>query len=99
MIMNVKYSQIESGILEPILEHPEILISYLTATWITSIRQFLCQHNTTISLTDTLKIQLRGSNDRCIMDAEALTRYTTQQKCDINLVRMYLQIITLSDMS
>ncbi|KAI2511592.1 hypothetical protein MHU86_2846 [Fragilaria crotonensis] len=33
------------------------------------------------------------------MDAEALTRYTTQQKCDINLVRMYLQIITLSDMS
>ncbi|KAI2505070.1 hypothetical protein MHU86_9346 [Fragilaria crotonensis] len=100
MIMNVKYSQIESGILEPILEHPAISISYLTATWITSIRQFLFQHNTTISLTDTLKIQLRGSNDRCIMDAEALTRYTTQQKCDINLVRMYLQqIITLSDMS
>jgi hypothetical protein len=33
------------------------------------------------------------------MDQDALTRYTQLQKYDINLARMYLQIITLSDMS
>ncbi|KAI2511178.1 hypothetical protein MHU86_3143 [Fragilaria crotonensis] len=48
MLLNVKYSQIESGMSEPILEYPGIQISYLTPTWITSIRQFIFQHNLTI---------------------------------------------------
>ena len=99
MTLNAKYSQIESGLAEPILEHPGISLPYLTPTWITSIRQFIFQHNITISLTDTIQIILRGKHDKCIMDKEALSRYTTRQQCDINLVHMYLQIITISDMS
>ncbi|KAI2505798.1 hypothetical protein MHU86_8660 [Fragilaria crotonensis] len=99
MLLNVKYSQIESGMSEPILEYPGIQISYLTPTWITSIRQFIFQHNLTISLTDTFTVLLRGPKDKCLMNRDALTRYSTQQKHDINLVRLYLQIITLSDMS
>jgi hypothetical protein len=38
MILNVKYSQIEAGILELLLEHPGITIPYMTPTWITSVR-------------------------------------------------------------
>ena len=53
MILSAKYSQIESGLSEPPLEHPSIEISYLTLTWILSIHQFLYQHNMKISLTDT----------------------------------------------
>jgi hypothetical protein len=56
MVLNVKYSQIEAGISEPLLEHPAILIPYMTPTWTIPIRQFLCQHNLTVSLTDTIKI-------------------------------------------
>jgi hypothetical protein len=63
LLLNVKYSQIESGMLEPILEHPGIQISYLTPTWITSICQFIFQHNLTISLTDTFTVLLRGPKD------------------------------------
>ena len=33
------------------------------------------------------------------MNSDALSRYATRQQSDINLVCMYLQIITLSDMS
>jgi hypothetical protein len=99
MVLNVKYSQIESGISEPLLEHPGILVPYLTPTWITSIRQYLFQHNLTVSLTDTIKIHIRGKFDKCIMNTAALSRYTTRQQSDINLVRIHLQIITLSDMS
>ncbi|KAI2512440.1 hypothetical protein MHU86_1893 [Fragilaria crotonensis] len=99
MLLNLKYSQIESGIARPLLEYPGLGIPYLTPTWITSVRQFLFQHNLTISLTDTIEILLRGSFDKCIMDNDALSRYTTRQRTDINLVRLYLQIITLSDMS
>ncbi len=91
MILNVKYSQIEAGISEPLLECPgRIRIQYLTSTWITSIRQFLFQHNLKISLTDTVKVRIQGTYDQCIMNMDALTRYTAQQQTDINLVRLYL---------
>jgi hypothetical protein len=59
MMLNVKYSQIESGIKEPLLEYPSILISYLNPTWILSARQFLSQHNMKVTLTDTLDVAIR----------------------------------------
>ena len=99
MIMNAKYSQIESGLAEPLLENPGIYIPYLTPTWLTSIRQFLFIHNMKISLTDSLRVQLRGKNDACIMQQSLLKHYTPQQQMDINLVRLFLQVITLSDVS
>ena len=99
LLINVKYMQLESGILPPLLENPHIRISYLTPTWTTSLRQFLYQHNLQISLSDSLNIKLRGKFDECIMNIDHLTRYTPQQQNDINLVRIYLQVITRSDMS
>jgi hypothetical protein len=99
MLQNVKYSQIESGLSELLLDHPAKHIPYLTLTWITSIRQFMFVHNLRITLTDSLKICLRGKHDQCIMKLEILQRYTVQQQVDINLVRLYLQVVTLSDAS
>ena len=99
MLLHVKYSQIESGLSEALLDHPAKHIPYLTPTWITSIRQFIFVNNLRITLTDSLKICLRGKHDQCIMNLEILQRYTVQQQVDINLVRLYLQIITLSDAS
>jgi hypothetical protein len=99
MILNVKYSQLESGISEPIMENPGMNISFLTPTWITSLRQFLYQHNLTISLTETMTVQFRGRYDQCIMCRSHLKQYSPIQQKDINLVRLHLQVITLADMS
>jgi hypothetical protein len=74
ILTNVQYSQMEAGILQPILDNPDIHIPYLTPTWITSIRQYLHRHNLTITLTDTYKISLKGKNDQVIMNPEHLTR-------------------------
>jgi hypothetical protein len=99
IIMNLKYSQMEAGIAEPLLEHPHIHISYLTPTWTTSLRQYLYLHNMTVTLTDTITINLRGKFDQCIMTPALLQKYTPSQQLDLNLVRLFLQVITLSDMS
>lgn len=99
MILNAKYMQLESGLAEPLLEHPEIHILYLTPTWTASLRQFMYQHNLTITLTDTITVQFRGKFDRCIMNPTALRHYSPRQQSDINLVRLHLQVITLVDMS
>jgi hypothetical protein len=99
IVLNIKYTQRESGLSVPLLENPSIHISYLTPTWITSLRQYLFQHNLQISLTDTLDIKLNGKYDQCIMNSEFLLRYTPIQQLDINLVRLHLQVTTLSDMA
>ena len=99
MLINVQYMQLESGLSQPLLEHPQIRISYLTPTWTTSLRQFLYQHNLQVTLTDQYLIKHRGVHDECIMNVDHLTRYTAQQQQDINLVRLHLQVTTRSDMS
>ena len=99
LLISLKYTQIEAGIQEQLLENPNIYVSYIAPTWLTSLRQFLYTHNITITLTDTLQIVYSGKSDQCIMNIGFLTRYTHQQQRDINLVRLYLQAITLSDLS
>jgi len=99
LLISLKYTQIEAGIPENLLDRPDKHLSYLTPTWITSLRQFLFQHNVTISITDTLYIVYSGPHDKCIMDTDAIKFYTPQQQRDINLVRLHLQAITLSDLS
>jgi hypothetical protein len=99
LIMSLKYSQIEAGVPFNLLEQPNVTIPYMTPTWITSVRQFLFQHNISVNVTDTLRIRYSNQHDCCIMDTEALIRYTPGQQRDINLVRLYIQALTLSDLS
>ena len=100
LLISLKYTQIEAGIPEQLLEKPNIHVSYyITSTWLTLLRQFLYTHNITITLTDTLRIVYSGTSDQCIMNIAFLSQYTNQQQRDINLARLYLQAITLSDIS
>jgi hypothetical protein len=99
LIMSLKYTQLEAGVSFNLLAKPGAHLSYLTPTWLTSVRQFLYQHHISVNITDTLCIRFSNKFDQCIMDTEALSRYTPGQQQDINLVRLYIQALTLSDMS
>jgi hypothetical protein len=52
-----------------------------------------------VNISDNLRIRYSNQYDRCIMDPEAMQRYTPGQQRDINLVRLYIQALTLSDLS
>ncbi|KAI2494260.1 hypothetical protein MHU86_20278 [Fragilaria crotonensis] len=97
--INLQYSQLESGIGEPLLEHPGIHLPYLTPSWIMSLRQYLFCHKMTVKLTDSYEVHLASSADQYIMQPEHLQRYTSRQQQDLNLVRLYLQVTTLAEMS
>lgn len=99
LLLQVQASQLEAGITNPLLKEPTLLIPYLTSNWVLSMRQFMSNHNIRISLTQALDVSLAGLHDKCIMSLEHLKRYSTGQQIDINLVRIYLQVTTLSDMS
>ena len=98
ILLNLQYLQLESGIGECLLEHPNKVIPYLTPSWLLSLREFLSKHNLSVTLTDQPSITTTGPMDQFIMQHEHLTRYTLCQQRDINLVRIYLQVNTLADM-
>lgn len=98
-MLNLQYLQLEAGVGECLLEYPNKSIPYLTPTWLLSVREFLSKHNMSITLTDQPAIKLAGPQDQFIMQTEHLMRYTATQQQDINLVRLYLQVNTLADMT
>ena len=98
ILTNILYSQLEAGIPEPPLGNPNsIHISYLTHTWITSVRQYLSRHNLTVRLTTDGSQSLRAG-DQHIMQAQHLSRFTQIQRRDLNLVRIHLHVYTSSDL-
>jgi hypothetical protein len=99
LLISLKYTQLEAGVPYNLLEKPHISIPYITPTWATSVRQFLYQHNITVNISDSLRIRYSNKFDQCIMDSDAIKRYTPGQQRDINLVRLYIQALTLSDLS
>ncbi|KAI2501729.1 hypothetical protein MHU86_12735 [Fragilaria crotonensis] len=97
--MNLQYSQLEAGIGQPLLEQPSIYVPYLTPTWILSVRRFLSCHNMAITMTDVYIPPLQSNKDEYIMQSKHLERYNESQQRDINLVRVFLQVQTLADLS
>ena len=97
--LNLQYSQLESGVGDSLLERPDLHIPYLTPTWLLSMRQFLFCHNMTITVSGAYSLPLRSDSDQYIMQQCHLSRYTVSQQRDINLVRLYLQVNTLADMT
>ena len=97
--LNLQYSQLEAGIGDDLLQFPNIHLSYLTPTWILSLRQFLSLHNMSVTVSDPFRIPLCGDSDEYIMQESHLARYSTAQQKDINLVRLYLQVNTLAELT
>jgi hypothetical protein len=60
ILISIKYSQMKAGIQEPLLENPSIHLPYIIPTWLTSVRQYLHLHTLTETMTDSLKILIRG---------------------------------------
>ena len=99
ILVNLYHSQLEPGLGTHLLERPDIAVSYLTPTWLASICQFLFQHNLRITLTDATIPALQTNGDQFIMSTTHLSRFTDSQCYAINLVRLYLQVFTLCDVS
>jgi hypothetical protein len=97
--LNLDYSQREAGVDFHLLEQPNRHISYLSPSWILSVRQFLGNNNMHLQISDLHLDALQGPADEYIMQSVHLQRYTPSQQSDLNLVRMWLQVVTLADMS
>jgi hypothetical protein len=99
MITLIKTSQLESGLYDAILMQPTTAVSYITPTWVTTIRQYLYNHGMSVELTDQLGMTASCANDQLLMDPVRIQQYTPDEQLDINLSRIHTQSIWLSDLT
>ena len=100
LLLSLQSSQLEAGIPNLLLEEPKIIVPYLTSTWILSMRQYMFNHNLSITITGVKPPQLASPTDEFIMSHSRLhSKYDDRAQSDINLVRIYLQATTIADLS
>ena len=99
LLLSLQTSQLESGIPNRLLEETSIVIPYLTPTWILSMRQYMYNHNISIQVNSAAVTTLLSPKDDYIMSIQRLKKYATGQQIDINLVRIYLQVSTIGEIS
>jgi hypothetical protein len=81
------------------LEKPSNYIPYLTPSWVLSARQFLGNNNMHLQVSDLHIDKLKSPTDEYIMQSQHLQWYTSIQQYNLNLVKIWLQVSTLADMS
>jgi hypothetical protein len=91
ILISLGHSQKEAGISPLLFEIPNLHIPYLTKTWLTSIRQYMLQHNLTFTFTENYGMLLKSKHDKYIMDLKALERLSEDDQIDINLVQLYIK--------
>ena len=91
--------QVESGVGWLLLMDPTYPLPYITASWITYMRDFLAANDMQLEVTKAKTIPLSCKGD-CYLMEEIQKRVTSPTDLyDINLCRMYLQVTTLSDIT
>ena len=100
IIIALRCLQFEVGCSFHILEHPDEYLPYITSCWLTSIHDFLVRHKISLEVTSARLIPICQVNDSHLMgDFCALGIFNNDQLYDLNLCRIYLQVMTLSNIT
>jgi hypothetical protein len=96
--LHLGWVQLVAGIGEPILEQTES-IPHLEGNWIREMRKFMHQINAEVSIEQLWQPHILRENDEFLMvKAMQYTKVRRELK-DINRVRIYLQAITVAEIS
>ena len=93
--------QLLAGRSQYVWEHPELDCSYATVEgdWVQSVREFLAHVNCTLHLKKAWKPKHQRVNDRFLMDQTDDLGFSNNDLIKINRCRVYLQVLTLADIT
>jgi hypothetical protein len=97
MLISLRHLQVEAGISFDLLQQPRTKLSYLTNCWMVSLRQFCADFDISIRCKQNQLPNIARTHDSCLMDNALQLPFTKQELLDVNLVRLYHQVTTLSD--
>jgi hypothetical protein len=95
--INLSLHQLTAGISLPLLASPHVKVPYLTKGWFTSIREFLSSIHASIEINNLCTLLPCRDNDKLLMDLLNDDSVPPGHLDRLNHCRLYLQVLTLSD--
>jgi len=100
LLITLDRLQHNSGLGTPLLEDPHVWAPHMEGLWIPQIRNFLRRINGSLQIADLVLQPLQRTYDFYIMDFVVSSRaFSSAEVRRINYCRLYLQVLTGSDMS
>ena len=99
MAISLRSLQVEAGISSDILASPSKELTYVTDCWFLGLRKFCAKHRIRIHVKANRVPSSARQHDQFIMDIATSMPFKRQELVDINLVRIYLQVCTISDIA
>ena len=95
----VAWLQLHTGVSFSLLANVTTVIPHMVTRWLPSLRTFLATIHGTISLDKTYVPPIQRTHDEYIMDTILQSEaFTTAQIKILNYCRLYLQVVTVSDL-
>ncbi len=100
ILLSLHHLQMEAATADKILENPIPPLSYITDCWISSIRNFLRQHQIQIQISEAWNFNCSRRGDEFLMDVFRKSGvFSASDLRNLNAVRMFLQVATISDIA
>lgn len=99
MLISLRHLQLEAGVSFDILRQPDVPLVYLTDSWVTSLRGFCAEYNVSLSVMRNRLPTAAREGDKMLMDVALTLGLTKRELMDLNLIRIYMQATTVSDIA
>jgi len=99
MAISLRSLQVEAGIASDVLASPSKELTYVTDCWFLGLRKCCAKHHIWIHVKANRVPSSARQHDQFIMDIATSMPFKRQELVDINLVRIYLKVCTISDIA
>ena len=99
MAISLRSLQVEAGISSDVLASPSKELTYVTDCWFLGLRKFCAKHRIWIHVKANRVPSSARQHDHVIIDIATSMPFNRQELVDIHLVRIYLQVCTISDIA
>jgi hypothetical protein len=99
MLILLRHLQVEAGVSFDLQRFPSTEIPYLTNCWMVTLCRFCAEFDISIKSRSNRIPVLACYNDSCLMDSALRLGFTRQELIDVNLVRIFHQVTTMSDIA
>ena len=89
----------EAGVSFDLLERPSTVLPFLTECWLLCLRRFCAEFDISLRVLRNRLPLLARVGDSCLMEQAMILGFKRQELVDVNLVRTFLQVTTISDIA
>lgn len=99
MLISLRHLQLEAGVSFDLFQYPHREIPHLTDCWLLHLRNFCSSYDISLRIRSNRIPHSARENDSFLMDHAISLGLTRQELVDVNLVRTFLQVTTVSDIA